>query len=75
MSVPVFMKYRFCNQVQNIKHLHSGSVVESPLCDREVVGSILGGVIPKTLKMILLLFHLALSIKKVELELVSSVSV
>ena len=32
---------------------HSGSVVERPLCDREVAGSIPGGVIPKTLKMVL----------------------
>ena len=32
---------------------HSGSVVERPLCDREVVGSIPGWVIPKTLKMVL----------------------
>ena len=32
---------------------HSGSVVERPLCDREVVGSIPGRVIPKTLKMVL----------------------
>ena len=28
-------------------------VVERPLCDREVVGSIPGRVIPKTLKMVL----------------------
>ena len=32
---------------------HSGSVVERPLCDREVAGSIPGQVIPKTLKMVL----------------------
>ena len=32
---------------------HSGSVVERPLCDREVAGSIPGWVIPKTLKMVL----------------------
>ena len=32
---------------------HSGSVVERPLCDREVASSIPGRVIPKTLKMIL----------------------
>ena len=32
---------------------HSGSVVEHPLCDREVAGSIPGQVIPKTLKMVL----------------------
>ena len=32
---------------------HNGSVVEHPLCDREVVGSIPGRVIPKTLKMVL----------------------
>ena len=29
---------------------HSGSVLERPLCDREVAGSIPGRVIPKTLK-------------------------
>ena len=33
--------------------LHSGSVVERPVCDREVAGSIPGRVIPKTLKMVL----------------------
>ena len=32
---------------------HSGSVVERPLCDREVAGSIPGRVIPNTLKMVL----------------------
>ena len=32
---------------------HSGLVVEHPLCDREVAGSIHGRVIPKTLKMVL----------------------
>ena len=32
---------------------HSGSVVERPLCDREVLGSIPGRIIPKTLKMVL----------------------
>ena len=32
---------------------HSGLVVERPLCDREVAGSIPGRVIPKTLKMVL----------------------
>ena len=41
-------------------------MVERSLCDREVAGSIPGRVIPKTL---------ALSNKKLELELVSSVSV
>ena len=52
---------------------HCGSVVECPLCDREVAGSIPGRVIPKPLKMVLA--ALSLSITKVELELVSSVSV
>ena len=33
--------------------IHTGSVVERPLCDREVAGSIPGRVIPKTLKMVL----------------------
>ena len=32
---------------------HSGSVVEHPLCDQEVAGSIPGRVIPKILKMVL----------------------
>ena len=32
---------------------HSGSVVERPLCDQEVAGSIPGRVISKTLKMVL----------------------
>ena len=32
---------------------HSGLVVEHPLCDREVAGSIPGRVIPKALKMVL----------------------
>ena len=41
-------------------------------CDRDVAGLIPSRVIPKTLKMVL--FRLALSIKKMELELVSSVS-
>ena len=31
-------------------HRHSGSVVEHPLCDREVAGLIPGLVIPKTIK-------------------------
>ena len=31
----------------------TGTVVECPLCDREVAGSIPGRVIPKTLKMVL----------------------
>ena len=32
---------------------HSGSVVERPLCDWEVAGSIPGHIISKTLKMVL----------------------
>ena len=40
----------YCNY--NVFNRHSGSVVERPLCDREVVGLILGRVIPKTLKMV-----------------------
>ena len=36
-----------------LRNRHSGSVVERPLCDREVAGSIPGRVIPKTLKMVL----------------------
>ena len=35
----------------SVPYRHSGSVVERPLCDREVAGSIPGWVIPKTLKM------------------------
>ena len=38
---------------QKVSNRHSGSVVERPLCDREVAGSIPGRVIPKTLKMVL----------------------
>ena len=34
-------------------HQHSGSVVEHPLCDREVAGSSPSRVILKTLKMVL----------------------
>ena len=37
----------------DMPYRHSGSVVERPLCDREVAGSIPGRVIPKTLKMVL----------------------
>ena len=39
-----------------LAHLHNGTVVqlvERPLCEREVVGSIPGRVISKTLKMVL----------------------
>ena len=47
----------FCKNIsddaQEMQHRHSGSVVERPLCDREVAGSIPGRVIPKTLKMVL----------------------
>ena len=39
--------------VSCITDRHSGSVVERPLCDREVAGSIPCRVIPKTLKMVL----------------------
>ena len=38
---------------------HSGSVVELPLCDREVAGSIPGRIIPKTLKMVLISLSLS----------------
>ena len=41
------------NLVGCIGNRHSGSVVERPLCGREVAGSIPGRVIPKTLKMVL----------------------
>ena len=40
-------------ELSSATHRHSGSVVERPLCDREVAGSIPGRVIPKTLKMVL----------------------
>ena len=40
-------------QIFIVNNRHSGSVVERPLCDREVAGSIPGRVIPKTLKMVL----------------------
>ena len=39
--------------VTMITYRHSGSVVERPLCDWEVAGSIPGRIIPKTLKMVL----------------------
>ena len=39
--------------IENRYHRHSGSVVERPLWDREVAGSIPGRVIPKTLNMVL----------------------
>ena len=38
---------------RQLKDRHSGSVVECPLCDQEVAGSIPGRVTPKTLKMVL----------------------
>ena len=44
------MKQCYLYQLYN---RHSGSVVERPLCDREVADSIPGQVIPKTLKMVL----------------------
>ena len=40
-------------EVDLVDDRHSGSVVERPLCDREVAGSIPCRVIPKTLKMVL----------------------
>ena len=48
-------------------------LLERPICVRQVVGSIPGRVIPKTLKMVLAAFSFALSIEKA--ELVSPVSV
>ena len=36
-----------------MKYKSNNSVVERPLCDREVAGLIPGRVIPKTLKMVL----------------------
>ena len=41
-------------------------LVECPLCDREVAGSVPGQVIPETLKIVPLFFRLVLSIKTVE---------
>ena len=61
------MKSRRLLSVKNKKNIinlssaedwHSGSVVELLLCDWEVVGLIPGGVIPKTLKMVLAAFSL-----------------
>ena len=43
----------FGAQISCDHNRHSGSVVERPLCDREVAGSIPCRVIPKTLKMVL----------------------
>ena len=40
----------FAEEFDTFTDRHSGSVVERPLCDREVAGSIPGRVIPKTLK-------------------------
>ena len=54
---------------------HSSLVVERPLCDWEVTGSVPSRVMPKTSKKVLAVFVLCASIKKVELELVSLVSV
>ena len=42
-------------------------LLERPVCVREVVGSIPGRVIPKTLKIILAALSFALSIEKAEL--------
>ena len=47
-------------------------LLERPICVREVVGSIPGRVIPKTLKMVLVALSFALSIKA---ELVGPISV
>ena len=47
------MAYEFLTFLYKDNDRHSGSVVERPLCDREVAGSIPGRVIPKTLKMVL----------------------
>ena len=50
----VLMSSRICLKLDHVgSNRHSGSVVERPLCDREVAGSIPGQVIPKTLKMVL----------------------
>ena len=49
------------HQMKHVSELadrYSGSVIECPLCDREVAGSIPGPVIPKTLKMVLAAFLL-----------------
>ena len=45
--------YHVAREFYSQNYRHSGSVVERPLCDREVAGSIPGRVIPKTLKMVL----------------------
>ena len=42
-------------------------LLERPVCDREVVGSILGRVTPKTFKMVLAALSFALSIEKAKL--------
>ena len=49
----VYPQYMFWWRNKRTIYRHSGSVVERLLCDREVVGSIPGRVIPKTLKMVL----------------------
>ena len=50
---PEIIFYHFLHVLNLDIYRHSGSVVERPLCDREVAGSIPGRVIPKTLKMVL----------------------
>ena len=52
--ISLYILYIFTSpSAQDRENRHSGSVVERPLCDREVAGSIPGRVIPKTLKMVL----------------------
>ena len=54
----VYFAYSVLTWPTSIYHRHGGSVVECPLCDREVAGSIPGRVIPKTLKMVLVALSL-----------------
>ena len=51
------LEHKFIHVFEDVNR-HSGSVVERPLCDREVAGSIPGRVIPKTLKMVLVALSL-----------------
>ena len=53
MGVIALFQLTVCIMVLYRLKQHSGSVVEHPLCDREVAGSIPGQVIPKTSKMAL----------------------
>ena len=68
VSLNVNFKESLTNDIVSFEQLgpnrHSGSVVERPLCDREVAGSIPGRVIPKILKMVLAALSLVSALRK-----------